>query len=423
MRVIVLGAGLAGTTVAYYLARAGCAVEVIDRGDGAASEASAGTAGLIHVGLTEPWNSPSTVAMLLGSLLGGDAGIRLHASQLPGLLRWGLGFLRYSQPSVHAANAVVNAKLALYSQRSLAALREELGLVYDQRPSGMLKVFQRHERLASAVRTAARLEAYGIPFERLSRDDVVAREPLLAPVSASLAGALHFPGDESGCPATFARALSDHAAAAGAGFRFRTSVNGLDCSGGRFRAVRAGTERIEGDACVIAAGADSPRLARDARIRVPVKPVKGYFTTYPIAAETPVPAVPIVDDDRRIAINRLGARLRISGSAEFAGLDRTVDHAAVAAMVARACSTVPALGACIAAGEGAARACLRPTSADGVPIIGATPVSGLFVNTGSGHLGWTLAAGAARLAADCVLGKETALPLAPFSVTRFSWRR
>jgi D-amino-acid dehydrogenase len=420
VRVLVLGAGLAGTTTAYFLALAGCAVEVIDRGGEPATEASHGTAGLIHASLAEPWNSPETVVALLRSVCSRDGAVQMHARELPGLVGWGLRFLLYSRERTHRENTAMNARLALYSQQVLAELRTRLGLAYDDSRRGLLKVFRSSTRLNAVVRTAHRLSELGIPFEVLSASELIEREPLLAPDSADIVGGIFYPNDESGCPAKFALAIAAHAEALGVRFRYHTHVLGLERGGRGLSAVVTDRGRLTADACVIAAGPESAVLGRHLRLRMPIKPVKGYLTTFPITHEMPLPSAPLVDDGRRIAINQLGSRLRISGSAEFSGLDRSVSAAQVARVVARACATLPALTACLSGVPGEPWSCLRPMSADGLPILGATRLANVFVNSGAGHLGWTMAAGAGSLVADTVVGREPALPMAAFALGRFS---
>jgi D-amino-acid dehydrogenase len=423
MRVIVLGAGLAGTTTAYFLAHAGCDVEVVEGGATAAPEASYGTAGLIHVSLAEPWNSPETIVTLARSFARRNGAVRLRPRELLRILPWGLRFLAYSRGSVHRAHTALNSTLALYSQATYAELRDTLGLDYDHRRRGLLKIFRDQSRLDAVAGTSRHLTALGIPFEVLTRDALLEREPLLAAGLQRLAGGIYYPDDESGCPAKFTRALALRAEGLGARFRFGELAVAIERDGGLFSAVVTDRERLTADACVIAAGAASEQLARQVGLRLPLAPVKGYLTTFPITAEMPLPRAPLVDDGRRIAVNVLGNRLRISGSAEFAGLDYSVDRVQVDQVVQRACATLPGLADHLRGAAGEPWACLRPMSADGVPMLGATAVPNLFVNTGAGHLGWTLAAGAGRLVTAAVLGKVPAIPLDGFALDRFRWRR
>jgi D-amino-acid dehydrogenase len=419
MKIVILGAGLAGTTTAYFLARQGCDVIVIDRQDVPAAEASFGTAGLVHASLAEPWNSPATVLMLLRSIGLGDAPLRLHFRQLPSLIGWGARFLQYSRPALHLNNTLANARLALHSQRQLAVLRTSLCIDFDHAAAGLIKLFTNGRRLDAALATAAALEPLGIPFQALSPDALRAHEPLLADVQHTIAGGVRYPADESGCPAQFTRALAAHAAELGVTFLFGQRITGIERRARTQIAAITVAGRVDADACVIAGGAESALLARKIGLHLPIRPVKGYVTTVPIVDGAPVPRQPLADDGRRIAITRLGKRLRVTGSAEFAGFDYAVSSRQVQQVIERACAVIPALAVHFARGGVQGHACLRPVSVDGLPLLGATPVPGVFVNTGAGHLGWTLAAGAGQLVADAVLGRATELPIEPYAITRF----
>ena len=419
MRILVVGAGVAGTATAYFLARDGHAVDVLDRAEAPASEGSYANAGLIHASLAEPWNSPAAVVELLGSLARRDGTLLLNARQLPQLLGWGLRFLYHGLPGPRRANTRLNARLAVYSQRVLGELRGETGIQYDHSAAGLLKLFQSHKRLQAVRATSRMLEEFGVHHHVLTVDELVEREPLLEPTRGELAGAIHYPGDESGCPHLFARELAHRAEALGACFHHGVGVRRLRMQGKRLDRVITDQGDFEADTLIIAAGPEAADLGRGIGLRLPIRPVKGYSTTLPLGSDVPAPSVPLSDDGRKLVINRLGNRLRIAGTAEFAGLDRGITEMRVEQLRRRACETMPALAACLPGREEEPWACLRPMTADGPPILGETPIPNVYLNAGSGHLGWTMAAGSARLVADLVAGRTPEIPVEGFSMRRY----
>ena len=420
MKVVVLGAGLAGTTTAYFLAREGLDVRVIDRCEAPASEGSYANAGLIHASLAEPWNSPDAVLELLRSLLRKDGTLLLNASQLPGLMLWGLRFLLGSRQGVRRANTHLNARLAIYSQRLLGQIREETGIDFDNVGQGMMKLFHTRERLEAVAATARMLEPHGVVHRRVGADELIEGEPMLADARDQWVGGIHFPNDESACPRLFARGLGALAESSlGVRFHYRTRILDLRMKADRLESVVTDQGEIEADVVVIAAGPESAGLARRVGLRLPIRPVKGYSTTIALASGVPAPRVPLSDDPRKLVINRLGDRLRISGTAEFAGFDRSIRADRIEQLLQRACGTVPALADYVQSADQDPWACLRPMTADGPPILGATPVRNVYLNAGSGHLGWTMAAGSARVVADVILGREPEIPVEGFSVRRY----
>ncbi|MCP1676464.1 D-amino-acid dehydrogenase [Natronocella acetinitrilica] len=421
MKVLVLGAGLTGTTTAYFLARAGCDVTVVDRASAPASEGSYANAGLIHASLVEPWNSPQAVLELLKSLATKDGTLLLNARELPNLMLWGIRFLYHGLSGPREANTRLNAGLAVYSQQMLAHIRDETGIEYDNTRHGMLKLFQSRARLETVLKTSRLLEPYGIPHEQLDVDEIIRREPLLEPTRDQLAGAVLYPNDERGCPRYFTRRLAAVAEDLGAQFIYDTRIDALHRKSDRIERVATSRGDMTADLILLAAGPEAAGLARKVGLRLPIRPVKGYSTTLPVTPDLPVPTLPLSDDARKLTINRLGDRLRISGTAEFAGYDRTVRQDRIRQVLDRACETLPALADHVYKADQEPWACLRPMTADGPALLGATPISNLYLNAGPGHLGWTMAAGSARLVADVMLGNKPALPMEGFSVQRYRY--
>ncbi|ROR29660.1 D-amino acid dehydrogenase [Inmirania thermothiophila] len=419
MRVVVVGSGLLGVAAAWFLRRAGAEVTVLERREGAALETSFANAGMLTPSMADPWNAPGVFWKVLRWLGREDSPMLLRPQALPSMLGWGLRFLANSTPERYLRNTARNARLANYSLATLRRLRDELGLAYDQRTLGTLKVFRSHEAMRHMVELARFLEEHGVVSRVLDVDGVLEVEPTLAPVRARLVGGIHYPGDESGDAHLACRQVAEHAARAGVVFRFGVEVTGLVRRGRRLAAVQTTEGPVEADAFVLAAGSYSPLLARRLGLDLPIRPVKGYSITVPCGDWKEELHLPVVDDDLHLAITPLGRRLRVAGTAEFTGWDTTVRPGRIAMLRRLVEELLPTFAPHLRSAEIAEWAGLRPMSCDGVPILGPTPVEGLFLCTGTGHLGWTLAWGAGRLVADLVTGRTPHLDPADYALARF----
>ncbi len=408
MRVIVIGAGLLGTSTAYFLAERGHEVVVLDRAQNAADETSYANGGIIHASNAAPWNAPGVVGKILRWSGREDAPITVRLSALPGLAGWGLSFLRYSRRGHFERSLRANARLAVYSLSVLHDLRARVDLDYDVGTQGSLMVFRDEGELAAAVREAEILAAAGVRSEPLGRRALATREPTLA---GGFAGGLLYPDDESGDACHFARSLATRARELGAKFRLATPVSRLLLNNGAVVGAVTPTGEFRGDACVLAAGSYSPALARPVGLHLPIYPVKGYSLTLPLPSSVPLPSTPLIDGERKVVVAVLGKRLRVAGFAEFAGYDRRTDVRRSAALLRGLHALLPELAASINPADAEPWAGLRPTTTDGRPLLGPTPIASLFLATGTGHLGWTFAAGAGRLVADAITGAPPALDL------------
>lgn len=419
MRVVVLGAGLLGLTSAYYLERAGQSVVVLEREDGPGLGTSYANGGLLHASLVEPWNAPGILGYVLRSLGREDAAMLLRLRALPSLAGWGLAFLRNSSPEPFRRNTRSNLALAQLSLREMQRLRAETRLEYQQSLGGAALVFRSEPAAASARREVEALAEFGVIYEWLDRAALIAREPALAPVAGALAGALYYPADEVGDAHLYCRELAALLATRGVEFRYRTTVDGFERQGGRLGAARTAAGPVAGDAFVLACGSDSVALAKGLGLRLPVRPAKGYSITLARHDGDGSPQLPMIDSEMHVAITPLGhERLRVVGTAELAGFDRSIRPARIRNLLRVLELTLPRFAARIDHANLNPWAGLRPMSADGVPLIGATAIENLFLNTGHGHLGWTMAAGSARLLSEALLGGTPALPLADYRLDR-----
>lgn len=421
MRIIIIGAGLPGITSAGLLAQAGHEVIVLDRREGPALETSFANGGMLTPSQAAPWNSPGILWQVLKWSGREESPFLLKPSQLPALIGWGSAFLRHSRADRYLANQILNASLARYSLEVLRALRRDHDLHYDESTRGTMKIYRTLASLEVAVQGLRVPGMEQIAYQLLDRRQVVALEPALEQVSATLAGGLYFPDDEAGDAHLFCRGMARLAGQAGASFVYNAGVDALIASGDRIRCVRTRDGELEADLYILAAGAYSPVLARGLGLHLPIYPVKGYSLTIDTTAcRGAVPGLPIIDELRHVAVTPLGARLRVAGKAELAGYDTAIDSRRTDLLLKFFRQIYPQAGAGIDANATQPWAGLRPYTCDGVPIIGPCRVENLLLNTGHGHLGWTFAAGSARLLADHIAGNATALDLTPYLLSRFN---
>ena len=417
MKTLVLGAGVIGVTSAYYLARAGHRVQVIDRQPGAGLETSFANGGQISASNTQPWAGPGTLATALKWLGRPDAPLRIGLKADPRFWSWCLRLVRNCTAGRERVNSERMHRIAYYSLSSLAELRQETAIQYQRLAKGIL-VFYRHGRdlgpAQARAETSARL---GSPYRALDRAGCIALEPALARIGPKLAGGIYFPEDESGDAYAFTDALAGISAGLGVEFRYGVSVKRLVAEGNRITFVDTDAGAFPADAYVLALGSYSPLLARPLGLDLPIYPAKGYSITIPIGDPAAAPEVGLLDEERMLVYTRLGNRLRVAGMADIVGYDTSTPKARIAYIVETAKSLFPGLGE---AADVEPWAGLRPKTPDSVPIIGPTPYANLFLNSGHGYLGWTMACGSGRVVADLVGGKEPGIPIAGLGLDRFA---
>lgn len=408
MKILVLGAGVVGSTSAWYLARAGHDVTVVDRQPVAGNETSFANGGQISVSHAEPWANPHVFRHLVKWLGREDAPLLWHWRADPAQLAWGLRFLRECLPGRTRRNIAAIVALASYSRRRLQSLRAELDLHYDQRTQGILHLYTDPRELAGALRAAAVMREFGLERNAVDADQCVRIEPALADVRHLLAGGDYTPSDESGDAHKFTRVLATRAAAAGVDFRYGAVIERIAPGGGRVAGVVVRTgdgkpELLTADAYVVALGSWSPRLLGPLGLDIPVLPAKGYSVTLPLADDAIAPTVSLTDDERKLVFSRLGNRLRVAGTAEFNGYNLELNPLRCQAVIARARQLFPRLQL---AGEPQFWCGLRPATPSNVPLIGRTRYGNLWLNTGHGTLGWTMACGSAAALADLIDGQR-----------------
>lgn len=416
MRVIVLGAGVIGVTSAYYLAKEGHEVTVIDRQQGPALETSFANAGEISPGYASPWAAPGIPAKAVKWLFMKHAPLIIQARPDLAKIEWVARMLLNCTSAAYGVNKSRMVRLAEYSRDCLIALRRESGIVYDERSMGTLQLFRTEKQVAAAEKDIKVLKADGVPFEVLDAAACVAAEPGLAPNIGKIAGGLRLPGDETGDCFKFTNALADMATSLGVTFVWNTEIKALEADGGKIAAVQTSAGRMEADSFVLAMGSYSPALARPFGMRLPVYPVKGYSITVPIVDEARAPVSTVMDETHKIAITRLGDRIRVGGMAEISGFNNHLHPRRQATLTH---SVEDLFGGAGDQSKATFWSGLRPMTPDGTPLVGRSTVPNLYLNTGHGTLGWTMAAGSARVIADMVSGRVPEIDSADLGYSRY----
>ena len=417
MKVLIIGAGVIGVTTAYSLACRGHHVTVLDRQDGPGRETSFANGSLLHSSMPEPWNGPGCWRALIRSLGRSDSALQLRLRALPAMMGWGVKFLCNSRPETFERNTLSNLRLARHSLRVMQSLRREAELEYGRVARGSLRIFRNAAAFDQAVAVAGGRLSEGLSFRKLSSIGVVKLEPALAPIESNLAGAIHYDADEIGDAHQFCVALASRAKQRCVEFRFETEVHSLEGSADRVTGAISGDERFEADRYIVAAGSYSPLLLKRLGIRLPVQPAKGYSITLRGDDSVQSLKIPVIDAQLHAAVVPLKGMIRVAGTAEFSGYDLSLHPKRTRNLVTLLTAVLPEIPF---DSESVQPWCgLRPLSPDGVPIIGPTPISNLWVSTGHGHLGWTMAAGSARLLADLLSGDSSSIDPLPYDPRRF----
>ena len=419
MKVIVLGSGVIGVTSAYYLARAGHEVTVIDRQPKPALETSFANAGEVSPGYSSPWAGPGVPVKAVKWLLMKHGPLVIRPKLDPVMWIWVLKMLRNCTSARYAVNKSRMIPIAEYSRDCLRALRSETGIRYDERERGTLQLFRYSAQLDHTADDIAVLKQNGVPFEVLDRDGCVAAEPALAAVKDKIAGGLRLPQDETGDCHMFTQALAFEAEKLGVRFMFNVGIEGLNADATRITGVATSAGMLQADAYVLALGSWSPRLVRPLGISLPVYPVKGYSITVPITDPDGAPVSTVMDESYKVAITRLGDRIRIGGTAEISGYSDKL-YAARRATLDHSLSDLFPRGGDLK--KATFWSGLRPMTPDGPPIIGATRYGNLHLNTGHGTLGWTMACGSGRVLADLLSGRKPDIDTSELSIGRYEHR-
>jgi D-amino-acid dehydrogenase len=417
MHVLVLGSGVVGVTSAWYLARAGHRVTVLDRQPAAGMETSFANAGQVSPGYSAPWAGPGIPVKALKWLMMRHRPLVLWPRADLRLYGWLARMLANCNEAAYRVNKSRMVRLAEYSRDVLRDLRAETGIEYDARMRGTLQVFRTQKQLDGVASDTAVLDAFGVPYELLDRQGCVAAEPALARTQDRFLGGLRLPGDETGDAHLFTQRLAAMAEAAGVAFRYGVGVERIDSDGARVTGVETSAGRFTADAYVAAMGSFTPAALAPLGIHVPVYPVKGYSLTLPITEEAAAPVSTVMDETYKVAITRLGDRIRVGGTAELAGFSLALRSPRRATLAHSVMDLFPEGGDLAQASFWTG---LRPMTPDGTPVVGPTRLANLHLNTGHGTLGWTMACGSGRLLADLIAGRKPEIAAEDLSIGRYA---
>lgn len=416
MRVLILGSGVVGVTSAWYLARAGHEVTVLDRQPAPGMETSFANAGQVSPGYSAPWAGPGIPIKAMKWLLMRHRPLVFWPQAGGGLYPWLARMLANCTEEAYATNKARMVRIAEYSRDALVALRAETGIQYDQRMQGTLQLFRTQKQLDAVAADVAVLRQSGVAHELLDRPGCIAAEPALARVAEKFLGGLRLPGDETGDAFLFTQRLAERAAALGVVFRQGVTIERIEAAGGEITGVATSQGRFTADRYVVAMGSHSTALLRPLSVSIPVYPVKGYSLTLPVRDADAAPVSTVMDETYKIAVTRLGDRIRVGGTAELAGFSLRLRKPRRETLEHTLTDLFPDAGNPT---EAQFWTGLRPMTPDGTPIVGPTRYRNLFLNTGHGTLGWTMAAGTGRLMADLLSGRKTDIPLDGLTMARY----
>ncbi|MDO8651154.1 MAG: D-amino acid dehydrogenase [Undibacterium sp.] len=406
MKVVILGAGVIGTASAYYLAKAGHEVTVLERQPASGLETSYANAGEVSPGYSSPWAGPGVPLKAIKWLMMRHSPLAIRPSLDPQMWRWVTQMLMNCTTKRYELNKGRMLRMAEYSRDVLQQLRSDTGIHYDERTQGTLQLFRNQKQLDASATDIEVLQRYGVPYELLDKAACLKVEPALAQVQHKFVGALRLPGDETGDCFKFTQNLAKLAEELGVKFQYGVSIQRLLTDGDKMVGVQTSAGMVTADTFVLALGSYSPILLRDLGVKIPVYPIKGYSITVPITDASCAPESTVMDETYKVAITRLGDRIRVGGTAEITGynLDLRADRKAT---LEHSVTDLFPNGGDVARAEFWTG--LRPMTPDGTPIVGPTPFRNLFLNTGHGTLGWTMACGSGQFIADVVSGKRPAI--------------
>jgi D-amino-acid dehydrogenase len=414
-QILVLGGGITGVTSAYYLALRGFQVTLVEAQPEVGLETSFANGSLLTPSMSDPWAAPGLPWKILKWYGREDSPFLVRNRALPGLVFWGLSFLRNCTEATWRRNTATILRLASYSHQVTKKLTQDTGIAYDLCSVGTLRLFRDRLSMEGALRTAEVLGKLGVNYRRLDAQGCTDLEPALAPQIHQITGGIHFPDDESGDAYLFTQRLAEACAAEGVNFRYGENVRGIELRNGAVSGVLTDAGHLDAEHCLVALGNGSAPLLRKLGINLPIYPVKGYSVTLSTHGWNGAPIVPTVDDGQKMGVVRLGDRIRVAGTAEFTGYDTALNPERGANLIDNFLRLFPDFPNQESAQHWTG---LRPMTPDGVPFLGPTPIRNLYVNTGHGHLGWTMACGSAKVVTAVIAGDRPVIDLSGMTLDR-----
>lgn len=408
MTTIVMGGGLIGVTTAYYLARSGHEVVVLERNESAGEETSFQNGALLAPGHSHSWATPGSLVMLLKSFIESDSPFKFRPSLSPQLWRWGLRFLGNCTEKHYRANTLRTFRCMHEGLAELRRLSAETGIGYDGNDKGILYLFRTEQSFAERSGDWELLREHGLKLEEADRDRCIEIEPALAGARDKIGGGFFSPEETAGDAFLFTQRLAEHCAGLGVRFEYATTITGIEQEAGRIKGVRTDRGAFTGERYVLSAGPYAPQLAKPLGLHLPIWPAKGYTATIPIDGHKGAPTVGVIEEDNMISIANLGDRMRLGGKAEFVGYNTDYSEKDLRPVFEVSKDLMPDMGDFT---RPRYWACMRPVSAGGPPILGETPIDNFFLNVGHGAQGWTEACATSRAVADIVSGRKPELDM------------
>ena len=413
----IIGGGLIGLSTAYALLKRGASVRIIEAREGVALETSFANAGMVHASLTDPWNDPGVGLQMLGSLFGRPSPMTLRLGALPSMAGWGLKFLKHSSPARHWQATQANYSLAKYSADLITHWREDLNIKDGCQGLGLLKIFRDEPTFSKARALTNKLQTLGLKAEHLSGDGAAQKEPCLAAISDNIVGAIYYPDDYKSDAYAFCQALESEIVDLDGEILTGVTAKSLLSEHGLVIGVHTETADLLAGTTIIASGAHSTELLTPLGTQISLRPVKGYSLTFDNIVDTTGPSLPVIDDGLHCAVTPLGQSIRIAGTAEISGFNTSMTDEQLAPLLGMLKDIYPDIAKYLSLSDGKIWHGFRPVSADGVPFIGKIK-PGLAVNTGHGHMGWTMSAGSGELLTNLLLDVSTTLDTQPYNPTR-----
>ncbi|WP_076541942.1 D-amino acid dehydrogenase [Shewanella sp. UCD-KL21] len=416
MNIIIIGSGLLGLSTAYQLHAQGHQVTVIDRRESAGLETSFANGGLLTPSLSDPWNAPGVLFNMLKMIGKEDSPLLLRPKALPSLALWGLSFLKHSSRKTYEQSIFRNTRMAKYTLDVLDDMTQAIGLSDLGGGSGTIKVCRQQQELDEVLAMAEFLQPEAVKFTMLSRDDTFKLEPALAPLNDKVAGSIYFPEDRFGDAHQYCVELTTYLEKAGGQFLYNTTVNDIIKRKGKITHINTSQGQLDADAFVLAGGSYTPLLAKQVGVNIPVRPCKGYSLTLALDGWQGGPSMPVIDHSLHAGVVPLGNQIRVAGTAEFNGYDTQLNPGRLQNLYDLLQAIYPESTAFVNPETTQSWTGLRPVSASGVPLIGRSKIDNLYINTGHGHLGWTMAAGSGKALADLISGERPEISLADYAV-------
>ncbi len=417
MQVLVMGAGVIGVTSAWYLAKAGHQVTVIDRQVDVALETSYGNAGQISPGYSSPWAAPGIPIKAVKWLMQDLAPFAISGKELdPQTLNWMTKMLRNCTQDAYKVNKARMLRIAEYSRDCFIDLRKEIDIRYDNRAQGTLQLFRTHKQIDDSLKDIKVLEECGVSHQILDVEGCIQYEPALALVKEKIVGGLRLPGDETGNCYTFTNLLADECKKLGVRFIMKTDILSINTAAGEVKSISTSRGKMTADAYLCALGSYSTPMLAVIKVKVPIYPVKGYSLTVDIDDESRAPQSTIMDETYKVAVTRFDNKIRVGGTAEIASYNKDLKESKRINVEFVVNDLFPGSGD---TSKSEFWAGLRPMTPDGTPVLGETPLPNLYLNTGHGTLGWTMSLGSAQYVADIMSHRKPAIDTEGLSMARY----